>query len=53
MAKAKELIFTGRIVDGSEAKEIGLVNQVAEQNKNGDGAYLRAVELAEEVSCII
>ncbi|OXA60173.1 methylglutaconyl-CoA hydratase, mitochondrial [Folsomia candida] len=49
VAKAKELIFTGRIVDGSEAKEIGLVNQVAEQNKNGDGAYLRAVELAEEI----
>ncbi len=49
MAKAKELIFTGRIVEGSEAKEIGLVNQVVEQNKAGDGAYHRAIELAEEI----
>jgi len=49
MAKAKELIFTGRIVQGSQAHEIGLVNQVVEQNKEGDSAYLRSVELAEEI----
>lgn len=49
MAKAKELIFTGRIIQGSEAYEIGLVNQVVEQNKAGDGAYHRAIELAEEI----
>lgn len=49
VGKAKELIFTGRVIDGAEAAEIGLVNQVVEQNKSGDGAYERAVELAEEI----
>ncbi len=28
IAKAKELVYTGRLVDAAEAKEIGLVNQV-------------------------
>jgi methylglutaconyl-CoA hydratase len=49
VAKAKELIYTGRILDGSQAHEIGLVNQVVEQNKAGDAAYHRAIELAEEI----
>lgn len=46
---AKELIFTGRVIDGQEAHKIGLVNQVVGQNKAGDAAYYRAVELAEEI----
>jgi len=49
VAKAKELIYTARILDGSEAAEIGLVNHAVEQNKAGDAAYHRAVELAEEI----
>lgn len=28
LARAKELVFTGRMIDAKEAKEIGLVNQV-------------------------
>ncbi|ODM96975.1 Methylglutaconyl-CoA hydratase, mitochondrial [Orchesella cincta] len=48
-AIAKELIFTGRVIDGTEAHQIGLVNQVVEQNKEGNAAYHRAVELAEEI----
>ncbi|XP_053500831.1 methylglutaconyl-CoA hydratase, mitochondrial [Ictalurus furcatus] len=45
---AKELIFAARVVDGAEAKTLGLVNHAVEQNKNGDAAYLRALELARE-----
>lgn len=33
LAKAKELIYTGNIIDAQEAKSIGLVNQVIEHDK--------------------
>ena len=46
---AKELIFTGRIVDGLEAYSMGLVNAAVEQNEAGDAAYDKAVELAEHI----
>ncbi|XP_076360345.1 methylglutaconyl-CoA hydratase, mitochondrial [Tachypleus tridentatus] len=46
---AKELIFTGRIIDGNQAHSIGLVNHVVEQNQTGDAAYHKALELAEEI----
>lgn len=36
VAKAKELIFTGEIVDATTAKQIGLVNQVVPHEKLGD-----------------
>lgn len=49
LARAKELIFTGKILDGAEASEIGLVNRVVEQNKAGDAAYHKALELADEI----
>ncbi|KAI5614257.1 methylglutaconyl-CoA hydratase, mitochondrial [Silurus asotus] len=45
---AKELIFAARVVDGTEAKTLGLVNHAVEQNNSGDAAYLRALELARE-----
>lgn len=48
-SKAKELIFTGRVVDGKTAQDIGLVNDVVEQNQQGDAAYHRALELAKEI----
>lgn len=50
LSVAKELIFTGRILDGKEALGIGLVNHVVEQNKDGDAAYHRAVDLAQEIA---
>ncbi|XP_076242989.1 methylglutaconyl-CoA hydratase, mitochondrial [Calliopsis andreniformis] len=48
-AKAKELIYTARILDGEDAKEIGLVNQVVPQNKDGDAAYQAALSIAREI----
>ncbi|XP_044129248.1 methylglutaconyl-CoA hydratase, mitochondrial isoform X1 [Bufo gargarizans] len=48
VALAKELIFSARVIDGDEAKSIGLVSHVVEQNEEGDAAYRRAVALARE-----
>ncbi|MBN3307889.1 AUHM protein, partial [Amia calva] len=45
---AKELIFSSRVVDGEEAKSLGLVSHAVEQNEAGDSAYRRALELARE-----
>ena len=46
---AKELIFTGRVIDGHQANQIGITNYSVEQNSAGDAAYRRAVKLAEEM----
>ncbi|XP_035247639.1 methylglutaconyl-CoA hydratase, mitochondrial [Anguilla anguilla] len=45
---AKELIFAARVLDGAEAQTLGLVSHAVEQNKSGDGAYRRALDLARE-----
>lgn len=50
VAVAKELIFTGRVLDGNQACKIGLVNHVVDQNKEGNAAYCKAIELAEEIA---
>ena len=47
--KAKELIFTGRTLDGSQAEKIGLVNLSVKQNDDGNAAYKSALELAQEI----
>ncbi|XP_076757160.1 methylglutaconyl-CoA hydratase, mitochondrial [Xylocopa sonorina] len=49
VAKAKELIYTSRLVDGEQAMEIGLINQVVPQNKSGDAAYQAALTIAREI----
>uniref|UniRef100_A0A4X2KVX7 Enoyl-CoA hydratase domain containing 2 n=2 Tax=Vombatus ursinus TaxID=29139 RepID=A0A4X2KVX7_VOMUR len=46
---AKELIFTGRRINGEEAKSIGLVNHAVPQNQEGTAAYHRALEVAREI----
>jgi methylglutaconyl-CoA hydratase len=46
-AKAKELIYTGRLVDAGEAMRINLVNEVVQQNETKDAAFNRAMKVAE------
>ncbi|XP_077988169.1 methylglutaconyl-CoA hydratase, mitochondrial-like [Glandiceps talaboti] len=47
--RAKEMIFTGKVVDGVEAERIGLVNYCVEQNKDGTAAYDKAIEIAKQI----
>jgi|SRR5579875_2125787 len=44
--KAKELIYTGRIIDAAEARDIGLVNEVVPAADLADAAQRWASELA-------
>lgn len=44
VAKAKELIFTGEILDANKAKEYGIVN-----HSSNDSAYEKALELAKSI----
>lgn len=48
-AKAKELVFTAAMLNGTQAAEIGLVNHAAAQNEAGDAAYLKALEIAKQI----
>lgn len=48
-AKAKELIFTAKILNGVEATELGMCNHAVEQNETKDAAYHKAIEIATEI----
>lgn len=48
-ALAKELIFTARILNGHEAKDLGIVNHVVAQNEANDAAYQKAISIASEI----
>ncbi|KAK4874784.1 hypothetical protein RN001_014144 [Aquatica leii] len=48
-ALAKELIYTARVFNGSDAKEMGVVNHVVEPNEEQNAAYLKSLEIAKEI----
>ena len=50
VGKAKELIYTARMVGGKEAAEIGLVQHCVPQNSEGDAAYLKSLEVAKQIA---
>merc|ERR1712029_1024718 len=49
IGKAKELIYSARILNGKDAEKIGLVNHCVDQNEVGDAAYQKSLELAREI----
>ncbi|XP_031566560.1 methylglutaconyl-CoA hydratase, mitochondrial-like [Actinia tenebrosa] len=49
ISKAKELIFTGKVLNGLDAAEVGLVDYGVQQNAEGNAAYEKALSLAEEI----
>ncbi|MCH8902155.1 MAG: enoyl-CoA hydratase/isomerase family protein [Chloroflexi bacterium] len=48
VAKAKELIFTARVVEAQEAREIGLVNQLVAHDALDDAAWEMARQIADQ-----
>ena len=49
IGKAKELIYSARILNGKDAEKIGLVNHCVDQNEAGDAAYQKSLQLAREI----
>ena len=50
IAKAKELIFTARVLSGAEAVRCGLVEHAVAQNEEHNAAYLKALDIAREIT---
>lgn len=48
-AIAKELIFTARVLNGTEAANLGICNHVVDQNELKDAAYHKAIDIATEI----
>lgn len=48
-AIAKQLIYTAKVIDGLKGKELGLINEIVEQTESKDAAYLKSLQLAEEI----
>ncbi|XP_064484028.1 methylglutaconyl-CoA hydratase, mitochondrial-like [Ornithodoros turicata] len=46
LGRAKEMILTARVLDGNQAYDWGLVNEVVDQNEKGDAAFHAALNLA-------
>ncbi|OAF71996.1 hypothetical protein A3Q56_00220 [Intoshia linei] len=49
-SKAKELMFTGRILSGCEASRISLVNESVPNNETFDSAFQRSLEIAKSIN---
>ena len=50
IGKAKELISTAKVCSGKEAADIGLVEHAVPQNEQGDAAYQKALEIAQQIA---
>ena len=48
-AKAKEFIFTAKVLSGTEAQEAGLVQYAVEQNEDRDAAFQKALQIAKDI----
>ena len=48
-AKAKELIFTAKVMTGREAYEAGMVQYVVEQTDDKDAAFQKSLEIAKKI----
>ncbi|ENN73957.1 methylglutaconyl-CoA hydratase, mitochondrial isoform X1 [Dendroctonus ponderosae] len=46
---AKELIYTSKIIDGTTAFDLGLVNHVVEQDEKGEGAFHKCLSIADDI----
>jgi methylglutaconyl-CoA hydratase len=49
-ASSDGLACLGRILDGQQAFDIRLVNEVVKQNLEGNSAYKRSLEVAREIA---
>ncbi len=49
IGKAKELIFTAKVLSGTEAADVGLVEHSVKQNEEGNAAYIKSLEIAREI----
>ena len=48
-SRAKNLIFSGNVIDAEYGKGLGIVNHTVDQNDKGDAAYHRSVDLANRM----
>lgn len=48
--RAKELIYTGRVLDAAEAKEYHLISQLVPQSPQHNAAYTAALQLARQIA---
>lgn len=50
LGRAKEMILMARVLDGNQAYDWGLVNELVDQNDKGDAAFEAALHLAAKMA---